>query len=123
MKTQSGFCSLTGDCSSYNFITDYSFMASFVGDSNYLTILLVFFARTTTYPIQVFNTTQCAIYVEMLDESLADSIQIVFAQSMHFHSSKLKATLLVLLVETLSSFIVNAPFVACTNCAFSFESH
>lgn len=92
-----------------------------------MTIPLAFFARTTTYSIQGLNTTQCAIYVEMLDESLADSSQIVFGQSFFnafsFFQAQSNTTSIIGGDPTqfYSQYIGNATLVACNNCAFNIE--
>jgi hypothetical protein len=68
-KTQGGFCVLPGQCSNYDYLTNYSFYISLAGDSNYMILPLFSVVATVTTGAQ----TTCNIYVESLDESLSNS--------------------------------------------------
>lgn len=64
---------LPGQCSAYAYLSTYSFFVALSGSDNYIIAPLQSFALEETSN----NSTNCAIYVELLDETLADSLQIV----------------------------------------------
>jgi hypothetical protein len=80
-KVQGGFCVLPRSCDSYESLWTYSFKIQFAGQTDYLIAPLGSFAATQQY----LNHTECFVYVEMLDESLANSLQIVLG-NMFFQS-------------------------------------
>jgi hypothetical protein len=80
-KVQGGFCVLPRSCDNYESLWTYSFRIQFSGQTEYLTVPLGSFAATQNY----LNYTECFIYVEELDESLANSLQIVLG-NMFFQS-------------------------------------
>lgn len=80
-RTQGGFCILPKTCDTYPSLWDYSFKVAFTGNDNFLVVPLASFAADQI----VKGDSVCVIYVEMLDESLADSLQIIFGQ-MFFQS-------------------------------------
>lgn len=98
---------LPGQCSNYSYLQNYSFYISLAGDSNYMIVPLVSFAYDQFSGNSTVNRTDCSIYVEMLDESLADSLQIVlgvgFLRSFNFLQYASNST--VLTVNPNSTFV------------------
>jgi len=80
-RTQGGYCTLPRNCSTYEGLWDYSFKMAFSGQDNILIAPLASFAADQT----VKNNDVCIIYVEMLDETLADSRQVIVG-NMFFQS-------------------------------------
>lgn len=72
---------LPKSCDNYAEFWTYSFRIQFSGQTEYLTVPLGSFAANQQY----LDHAECFIYVEMLDESLANSLQIVLGQ-MFFQS-------------------------------------
>jgi len=72
---------MPSSCDNYSGLWEYSFRVMFEGDDQYMIVPIATFASTRT----LLNATTCTVYVEMLDESLADSLQIVLGQ-MFFQS-------------------------------------
>lgn len=68
---------LPQQCKNYQDLwTSYAFKIVFSDNTNYLIVPLASFAAEAT----ISGHVGCAIYVEMLDESLSDSQQIVLGQ-------------------------------------------
>lgn len=80
-RTQGGYCTLPKNCSSYASLWEYSFKMAFTGQDNVLVAPLASFAADQT----VNSDDICVVYVEMLDETLADSRQVIIG-NMFFQS-------------------------------------
>lgn len=80
-RTQGGYCTLPNQCSNYANLWEYSFKIAFPGALNVLIAPLGSFAADQT----VNQTNTCIIYVEMLDETLPDSRQVIVG-NMFFQS-------------------------------------
>ena len=63
-------------CDNYASIWEYSFRVMFEGSDSYVIVPLATFANSR----MVNDNNVCAIYVEMLDATLADSTTVVFGQ-------------------------------------------
>lgn len=72
-KVQGGYCILPKSCEEYSSLWSYSFKIQFAGQADYMLVPLASFAANQEYT----DRNECVIYVEMLDESFANSRQIV----------------------------------------------
>lgn len=75
IKLPGFYCTLPQTCSNYPTLWDYSFRIAFSGDqnNNLLVVPLGSFASDEI----IRGSAQCKIFVELLDENLVDSRQIV----------------------------------------------
>jgi hypothetical protein len=71
LKTQGGLCVLPQTCDNYPALWTYSFRVQFFNTSEYLIVPLATFAANQNFMGN--NATECVVYVENLDESLANS--------------------------------------------------
>lgn len=80
-RTQGGYCTLPNQCSNYASLWEYSFKIAIPDALNILIAPLASFAADQT----LNQTDICVIYVEMLDETLPDSRQVIVG-NMFFQS-------------------------------------
>ena len=87
LKTQGGLCVLPQSCENYPALWSYSFRVQFANTTEYLIVPLATFAANQN--LMGKNVTECVVYVENLNESLTNSVQIVlgnmFYQSFVYH--------------------------------------
>lgn len=80
-RTQGGYCTMPKTCSNYASLWEYSFKMAFASQENILVAPIASFAADQT----VNGDDICVVYVEMLDETLADSRQVIIG-NMFFQS-------------------------------------